>query len=47
MMDIMEKRGIVGPAEGSRPRQVLITEDRLKDTAAGDENAEGTDEPRE
>jgi hypothetical protein len=23
-MDIMEDRGIIGPAEGARPRQVLI-----------------------
>ena len=25
----MEERGIVGPQDGSRPRQVLLTEDGL------------------
>ena len=26
IVDIMEERGIVGPPDGARPRQVLITE---------------------
>ncbi|MCL2034450.1 MAG: DNA translocase FtsK [Oscillospiraceae bacterium] len=29
IIDQMEERGIVGPFEGSKPRQVLITKDRL------------------
>lgn len=30
ILDIMESRGIVGPQDGSRPRQVLITEDEYE-----------------
>ncbi|WP_051280191.1 FtsK/SpoIIIE family DNA translocase [Anaerovorax odorimutans] len=29
LVDIMESRGIVGPADGSRPRQVFMTEEEL------------------
>lgn len=29
MVEMMEERGIVGPQDGSRPRQVLLTEDEL------------------
>ena len=29
IMDMMEARSIVGPQDGSRPRQVLITEQEL------------------
>lgn len=29
IVDMMEARGIVGPQDGSRPRQVLLTEDEL------------------
>lgn len=29
LVDMMEARGIIGPADGSRPRRVLITEDEL------------------
>jgi len=28
-VDMMEARGIVGPQDGSRPRQVLMTEEEL------------------
>lgn len=31
LVDMMEARGIIGPADGSRPRRVLITEDELID----------------
>lgn len=27
-MDEMEQRGIVGPPEGSKPRQILLTKER-------------------
>ncbi len=29
IIDMMESRGIIGPADGSRPRRVLMTEDEL------------------
>ena len=40
LLDILEERGIVGPADGSRPRQVLVSS--LNDTDSGD--ADGSDE---
>ena len=31
LVDQMEERGIVGPFEGSKPRQVLITRDEWRE----------------
>ena len=31
IVDMMEARGIVGPQDGSRPRQVLLSEDELNE----------------
>ena len=31
IMDDMEARGIIGPQDGSRPRQVLMTPDELEE----------------
>ena len=31
IVDMMEARGIVGPQDGSRPRQVLVTEEELNE----------------
>lgn len=46
IMDMMEARGIVGPADGSRPRQVLITLDELMGIKSeGEEVSENKEEP--
>jgi DNA segregation ATPase FtsK/SpoIIIE, S-DNA-T family len=31
IMDLLERRGVVGPSEGSKPRAVLMTADELED----------------
>ena len=35
LIDLLEQRGIVGPAEGSRSREVLEEDDRLGDSGGG------------
>jgi S-DNA-T family DNA segregation ATPase FtsK/SpoIIIE len=34
LMDLLERRGVVGPSEGSKPRAVLMTPDELDDALA-------------
>lgn len=42
LVDMMESRGIIGPADGSRPRQVFLTEEELY---ALDAEANSNEEP--
>ncbi len=40
IIDMMEERGVVGPYEGSKPRQVLITKEQLLERKAGSSDDE-------
>ena len=42
LMEEMEEQGIIGPADGSRPREVLISS--LNDLGGGDSADDNTDE---
>lgn len=40
LIDMMEERGVVGPYEGSKPRQVLITKEQLLEQRASSSDGE-------
>jgi DNA segregation ATPase FtsK/SpoIIIE, S-DNA-T family len=42
LVDMMEEDGIVGPAKGSKPREVLIDLETLSDRQKGHEKSEQT-----
>ena len=44
-MDQLEERGIVGPFEGSKPRQLLITRAQWQEMQMGGAPAPEADEP--
>ena len=45
LVDQMEERGIVGPFEGSKPRQLLITREQWQELQTGGAASAETDEP--
>ena len=43
LMDTMERLGIVGPAEGAKPRDILVDKEQLSDILAGGKKEEPSD----
>lgn len=47
LMDLLESRDVVGPSEGSKPREVLVREDELETTLWMLRGANPEDAPRD
>ena len=44
LMDMLEENGVIGPAQGSKPREILISADDMEEADTDEEGGETTDD---